>query len=169
MARGLGRTHTKKWEEDSSKSQPVQRFTSCVTLGESLNLSGFGFFIRKPNLPDTLGFWERVAQSCSPVARQREGPAELAEVEAEAKASRDESGACDPEDNFPPPLGKRAHTSEPRPLLETRCLRPGLHFSPALPPSVPRLQEARRGEPRGESCRAHTSTNRDKDKLLPPA
>ena len=65
-----------------------------------------------------------MAQSCSPGARRREGPGELAEVEAEA--SRDGSGACDPKHDFPWPLGKRGHTSEPHPLLGTRCLRPGL-------------------------------------------
>lgn len=47
-------------------------------------------------------------------------------MEAEAKASRDGSGACDPKHDFPRPLGNRGHTSEPHPLLGTRCLRLGL-------------------------------------------
>ena len=44
-----------------------------VISGESLNLSGFGFFIRKPNPPDTLGFWEWVARAAAQLLDKEKG------------------------------------------------------------------------------------------------
>lgn len=79
-------------------------------------------------------------------------------MEAEAKASRDGSGACDPKHDFPRSLGNGSHFGT--------TSSSGDQVPQA---GAPRLQWARKGEPRGEGCRTHISTNQDKDKLFPPA